>query len=1308
MSKEFDEEGFVAGSFDPVKVYDAPMVALSQMFEGEASFRSLRDTLMDPASLSPAERDSYVSRLKESLGNNPLSNAFLDIALNPFVWLMFVTSPAAGKALKATGEVFTGKMARKVSEGKEYFEYVTGNYTPLASLGLLNAHQLGAGTPLPSILESAATRIKTLTTRDIMVELPAKKEALEKISAKFGVRVNSFDPDEAGNAFATINGESVSLKEYLKKFNIYAYVQSAGLNKDVVRKNVIVGQNVKLMLFSGGKDVSYTLTPRQAEALSKFNADEILLRQKINKAREAGELEEASLLISNLRKNFSSKKDYLKNNVGVTEDIDSAKRLVMSPIRDSVLPYPDDIPLRPFVEAKKISAIDPEDISGRWLRREGLMPLLNQRRDLMKARYVEMFGDVKTFERTGELKYDDNKLLRIFRSLSSGLAGKSAEEISSVLSKEFQGSVGPDGYRKILKAMTPDADDLQKMTLDEFKDILRTVRSESDDLDNYMPRNVWTYVEDGGNIRNPTNSIRVSKENRAADLSGRASERQSLDNPIFDSQDLAVLKDDYAARGLSSSELDDAFRRSRNYEIEVVPTKENAIGQVMNLDYDQSYSRYMKQTRNDVVLHIDDAAKDAFILRAKGLPSWNQMLKSARPGAERIAERNILGGVDAGRTRYDYLRFASDAIAGVPDRTRRRGGERTSEYIMGTLVNRMRGAVPLRDVLSEEISIKAMDAAKAMADSKAFRALERAGGIPASFVQSLRRYGDMTLDEAGGGGVGRGLTTLFYGSHLGFNLGSAVLNLMQPLMYAAAWMDPDVMIKAYGQGLKQYFGYIGERIKMPLRADALEVEELRKKHFRLSNVANSEAPGGVDLLDIRKTDFELIDSEMHKADIGLDRTRGGFASGVRFWGSEVPMKLFTQSELFNRVVTGEAMLGQLIKSGRAGSLKRSPTGAYQVVGGKSEFADIEVASNVRQMVQNTQFGSDLINSPQLFQNSGFGIPWVRQFFSFPVRTLTTLTDTTPMVNNGRRTWGVLGFKTENAMAARLHDLSRMMGTSAILYEAGKNLAGVDLSRGLAGQALFESTIVGPVLTAPDSEVAYALPMPPAVSVIKDASQAIMDEDTSIIGTLAPRFVPGGIALSRFLNALPRVADPKGFFGGLQRESADWGNMNPQGQVPIYRKDGSLLEYRSAARTILGGLGFNSYMFRTDQELNAFLVKNRQGIINERRKYMDAMLANNMSKAAKIKANFEKRFKFPLSVSKVQVERALQLREVPLKERMYQRLQPEFRPIARPYLEERLETLKSRTPEELDLSTAEKARVLPSTFDTFDPFAAVTD
>ena len=1303
MPSNYDDEGFVAGSFDPIKIYDAPTVALSQMFEGESSFRSLRDTFMDPASLSPAERDSYVSRLKKSLGDNPLTNSVLDVALNPFVWFMFLTTPAGGNALKSGAKVFTGLGKTAVNEGSEYFKFVTGRYSFLSSLGLLNAHQYGAGTPLSTFLHSAQARFSQLTRQDMTDIQPMVSEVLANMSKKFGVTVRSLDPNDAPVATAMIDGEAISLKEYLKKFNTYAHIHMSGMNQNTVRRVATIAPNAKIQFRFDGKIRTYDIDPKNVEAFSKLEGSLLRSRMKMQAAIDAGD----DALADRHRKSIidiAKNRTKLLKNMGVAEDIDETVAIRMTPTRGEKLEFvPGESPLRVFTESREIQALDPNNLSGAWLRREGFMPLLDQSRAMMKARYVDLFGNREVFDRTGELVYDKGKLTRIFRSLSSDPAAKTAEEISNVLHKEFQGYVGGDGYKKIIEALQS-----KKMTLEQFQNLLVSVRKEADDLDNFMPRNVWSYVDnEAGNIvKRRTDSIKVSPKDRAASLSGRVNER-SLEDPFIDSDDLKILEEDYKRRGLLNGRLDDAMERSRKFEIETSATAEANRVQVMNLDYNTSFSRYMKQTRNDLVLHIDDAYQDQFIrrLRETNDPAYLQMLEYAKPGARRGIETKLLGGLgEVGATRYRLLEVASNTIATDLDKVGRKGGERAREYIMGTLVNRMRGSMPMRDMMSEYATMMAMDMADAMAHSKAFQSIKKMGGYPAKFVESLERYGAMDLADAQGSNLGRGLTKVFYASHLGLNLGSAMLNLMQPLMYAATWMDPDVMVKAYGSALKQYFGYLRERVKLPLNADPLQVDQLRAKHFRLSNIATKDQPLGMDLLDIRATDFELMDSTAFAAEAALKARGKGSAD---FWLSEMPLKLFTHSELFNRTVTGEAMLGQMQKAGRLRGLEMK-NGVHRVVGGKTEFADVEVAENVREMVQNTQFGSDLINSPDLFQRTGFGLPWVRQFFTFPVRTLTSWTDTTPMVNQGRRTWGLTGFETEGRFSAMAHDLMRMMGTSAIVYEVGKNAAGIDLSRGLAGQTLYESTIVGPFMLEPDSEAAYNIPLSPAFSTVRDAAQALMQDDVSLIGSMAPRFIPGGIAASRLLNALPRVAPPTGFLGGLQRESADWTAMNEQGQVPIYRADGSLLEYRSAPRTILGSLGFNSYMFKTDQELNSFLVKNRDAVVQERRKYLDAVLANDMGKASRIKAAFEKRFKRPLSVTKDQIDRAIQLREVPLKERMYQRISPEFRPQVRPYLVERLETLKSRTPEELDLSTAEKARVLPSTFESYDPYQFVTE
>ncbi|MCP4451525.1 MAG: hypothetical protein GY809_08690, partial [Planctomycetes bacterium] len=342
-------------------------------------------------------------------------------------------------------------------------------------------------------------------------------------------------------------------------------------------------------------------------------------------------------------------------------------------------------------------------------------------------------------------------------------------------------------------------------------------------------------------------------------------------------------------------------------------------------------------------------------------------------------------------------------------------------------------------------------------------------------------------------------------------------------------------------------------------------------------------------LDIRATDFELVDQQAFAAEAALNKA--GKKGGFRFWASELPLKLFTHTELFNRTVTGEAMLASMQASGRIKGINTGKNGVYQIAKGTADRGDIEVVENVKEMVQNTQFGSDLINSPRAFQSSFLGIPWVRQFFTFPIRTLTSWTDTAPMVDQGRRTWGKTGFTTEGRIAAMGHDMMRMMGTSAIVYELGKNALGMDFSRGLTAQTMYDSTIVGPLVMASDAEVGYNLPLSPALSIVREAAQALTNEDQSLMSVIAPRFVPGGIAISRALNIAPRISNPQGYLGGLQREFADWSRVRENGTVPIYRADGSLLEYRGAARSILGSLGMNSYMFKTDQELNAFLVKN---------------------------------------------------------------------------------------------------------------------
>jgi len=1271
MADTFDDEGLVEGNFDQIRIYDAPVVAMTQIMDGEASWRSFRDTFLDPASLSPSERDSITGRMKKALGDNPLGNALVDVATNPFVLLMFATSPAAGSAIKSGGRVFTGLAKEVGGRGSEYMEYVVGNFSPLRMTHLLNAHQLGAGTPLTSVLHEVTSRLDDLASQDSLQIRQATVEALEKISAKFGAKVNSLDPSKAPAVSANVNGEMMSAKEYLKRFNTYAYAHMSGMTKNVKRTHSTIAPTTILEMDVGGKIQQVPLHSKQATKV-----------QDLLSAR-AGQIADKN------KEGFTRINDKIREYL-FRSDFKIPKNAKFMGVRSSetsrgfVKLGKDDKAVNVMTRERDVAALDPGGKTTQWLEREGFMPMLTQSRSMMKARYAEMFlkGGQDALA-SGKFEYDENKLMRIFSALSDS-AKTNNYQASEFLVREMFGGVDDVLRTKLIKGFED-----KTINFKDFKKMLVDVRSK-DDIDNFMSRNVWSFIyKDGKKIR--VDASNLSRSQRNSSISGRTMERQ-LQDPLTDIEDLERIKALYNDGRGTPGTLLDRIQKSKSIQQGrlAVGAESNRI-QVMNFDYLNSFNKYLRSTRNDLAMFIDPlgpASKQAI----KDFKFFESPLVS--PGVGRLKAYKYGAG---SASRYS----AVEEIAKAIKNSETSGGDHAYKYITETLMERIQGNVPMKDYLSEWSSTAAKRFAGWLGNSKFMNEVAKGGPAPNRFIQGLKEFAEEPLTESSASRTGRNLTTLLYTSHLGFNLGSAALNLFQPLMFANASMGAKAMIKGYGEGLSQYFNYVQKRMALPggIAADPLKVDELRKKVFRLSNI---EMPDGSvsDLLDIRKNAFELLDSEAFAGAAATGKP------GLKFWASELPLKIFTNSEIFNRVVTGEAMLAA---SRNAGQIKGVAKGKIaNVFSGGGSSGSIRASDNIRQMVQNTQFGSDLVNSPALMQSTGFGLPWVRQFFSFPIRTLTAWTDTSSMINQGRRTWGVLGFETQGRYTAMMHDFVRMMGASAVMYEAGKNALGVDLSRGLSGQTLYESTIVGPMVLEGKDRIAYHLPIPPAGDILMDAAEALTQDDVSILGTMLPRFVPGGIGISRLLNVAPRITNPSGYLGGLQRESADWSKMNAQGQIPIYRADGSLLEYRSGIKSVLGSLGFNSYMFKNDKELNRFLVKNRQAVVDERRKYLDAMLGNDMAKAAKVKQNFEKRFKFPLSVSKMQVDKAIELREVPLKERMYKRMTPDMRPQVRPYLEERLETLKSRTPEELDLSTAKKARLLPSTFESFDPYSAVTE
>jgi hypothetical protein len=330
------------------------------------------------------------------------------------------------------------------------------------------------------------------------------------------------------------------------------------------------------------------------------------------------------------------------------------------------------------------------------------------------------------------------------------------------------------------------------------------------------------------------------------------------------------------------------------------------------------------------------------------------------------------------------------------------------------------------------------------------------------------------------------------------------------------------------------------------------------------------------------------------------------AMGTGKWdrAQELMLKGFEKTEWFNRSVASHILEGAYKSAGRAAT-------------------DKHFATDLQRFVLQTQFGQNDLNTPIMFQRGILNNRLMRQFFTFPVRSLTGAAWVFPRLQEDGNAW--LG-------AANV--FFKGMGMSAIAYEMGKGLLGADLSRGLFAGSL--TGLLGGD-RALDKDTPSAVPLPPVAQIPMDFIKGVAGDDTRLMLSAVARLVPGGVAINRAMGALPEMPrmGVKGLPGSIQQQYVGWNEVGPDGMVPVYRGDGSLIEYKSPASIVAKAIGADLGQWKEQGELDGWLVKQKPQIDALRHEYMRAQGANEWARAAKIKAEFERRFKVPLTVSQAQ-------------------------------------------------------------------------
>lgn len=1282
QQQQLDDNGFP--EFEPVRIYDAPATILTQIYDGEGSLGRAIRTIMSQESLSPAERDSYAQRLKKAHGGNPVMDTTIDLAMNPLVWLLFLTSPigrgqfikTGGKLIQGLGEIDKSKFAgRAFGKVAELFRL-----TPFASLVGMQE------TTAPSeIVQSVTSRLLKLQQKQADVVGAARGKLVEALKAKHGV--TDFDPTRPANP---------ETRAFLEELNLLSHMWASGSLDGGTTNFPKVGFTRVAKLKVGGREIARTLTEAEYQQVKS----KLSVGAKITDAAGVEhELLSVPITVDD-RDTLRAAHDLIRSVHGPRAELPKYRVLE------------DDVQ-----NIFNVEGLD-KDLAMKWARRNGVEEEFANYAKAGEEYRLEMkkymFGVLgPNNELPPNFQIDPEKVARVWmRAQRGNKKNPTLEEwtLDSLVGMDTIDRILPEWAKEALRRGTPG------IKLDDVYDLIRkTLGPQMESA--YMPRNTFSlYGKEKGKLVGigPTDADAILRGRGAKDVMevpGVALPRRGNALPV-DPNDLKIIerlignrKANVVVPGYQDATLEEVMARTNNelqrvttgrvathtfnhelamrhyvgdmhsaiglHALEITPAlRETVLGAVRRPRAQQlagsrlnevnelstTTKRRLKQMGVDPELMTGNEYTVPETLQTHELAPGlrgdlrqaHQRLKTftdiASPTPRQLEaiqslkrrinslqnDLRILGQTSLrpdvallGETTPTRLSMA-DAIDVVMGRE----SPATREYFEKGVLPSLFGGTKPTQMFGLQMSQQARNLALSTANSAPAKWIENNGGyLGKAMVKQMRDYGNMSAYELDAAHAAGGLTGYLYATHLGFNMASAAWNMLQPFQWAATWMGSPEIIKAYGTALKQMGGYLAERAKHPLRIDPQTQMELWQKHIRL---AGKESYGR-DLIGITPGVMSTFESAVYS------KPPEGKPGLLRFLTIDAPLKLFQTAEALNRIVVAEAGYSWYNKM-QKGTGMNIPTS--------------RVLDHIQELQSMVNFSYSPATQMKMFQKGEvLGNPFLRMFLQYPSRTIGNFMLSQQM-GGGVREFGLqkIGGPVFGEIPALAGDAMRILGLSAVGYEVGKNLLGLDLSPGLSGAAISQ---------LPNQFFTKGIPVPPVIDIPVQLVGGLLQGDQEQIRQAAFRLVPGGVTLQKALGALPAVPGG-GPFGLLQSQYADWGNRTPEGQVPVYRDDGTLQSFDSPLNLVMRGIGADFKKFQSPMEATKFLLANRAEMVDMRRKYKDAVLGNNMSGAGVIEAEYKKRYGVPMTVKPSEWDRAVQLRSAPLAERMLDTMPADMR------------------------------------------------
>lgn len=1109
LVNEFGGLPFDLSSGPSSAALDLPGVLIDNAIRGRLVEAGLR-----PSEMSSQDRASIADRVKAQVGDFPLTNALVEVALNPWIWLAVSTSvlfPFARVGKQAVTETFDTIVARHTATNRE-------KQPLLSMIGLLTPQMDLAGTDLLPILNQVNKGMGGF--RQIAQDVADARFRLLQSLKNEGV---SFP-----------HGTLEDMPDLNRK--IQAYLHGLHLDRMETRYVAKLGKDGKELTDKAG--VPYLRA-------TEVKAPAILDGRKLTRdLEEAGALE----YVLQLRK-----------------------------------AYDDGIAL---------------------------------------------------IFKTPEGVIDENKVQRVVRGMLTDVDG---QQISTLKGTPLEHLFGDDMMEAIASG---------KIQKEEFADFIRkSIQSKT----YYAPLNTSVmYVKEvGGVIPIPPDELstvldRYRRTKLATGKYSPAFERE-LHMNVYDPDELESL------RGVGNKNLDGAIKRSKKIrDGRGAEIKNAGIFGMPSLNAERAFDKYLRNSAVNFALHVQQP--DELIIAAQkksrdlireahkrgvrkadlpeghfydppvpGITEVEGVPTGVRRSVMETAELGITAaGPAGGYSMYDTLRAGYLTIS----------DSRTQQIMRDAYVPMVLGQISTkRGAMTMGYSwVKGQF--KTLMESEIGTAIKQSGVVGEEFHEKMLEWSKYTSRDPLL--VDRGVAGYLYGTTLGANPFSVMINMFQPMMMLPRFLDVDVVAKAYGDAFKEMGGYIG------LRQSHFAKHGLTRRGMLLGPEFAHEKADIIDKSFRWAREAEIgpsIEDTIDKIGAPITKSARAGVLGAISNTTEFMLKGFEKGEWLNRAVTAHAVVRQGAKQGVKAN-------------------DQALLNTITRFVDETQFGARALNTPRIFFDPNsyapfFTNPLFRQFLTFPLRVAVSLKQGTHLGGGGFRE--AIYSRDPKAAVLASRDMFRAMATSAVMYEVGKEMFGVDMSPG--------TVIGGAEGIIREHAPLSPFPAPPGVTLPISALKWLSTGDSEAMKYTLPTLVPGGVAFARALGGVPQTP----LLGlGVQRTAVDYSFRTPDGRYRVHDNENRTISWETLPAIIARSAGLDFGKFRDEGEMIKFLVGIRSGAIEMRREFLLAMKGGNDAKMRKIAAEFEGKFGMKLQVNDAQIRAFEQSFETSRTERVFQSLPREFK------------------------------------------------